>query len=290
MIKTGSFCLLVVLFISCTNSKQENLIGKLRDWEQREILFPEELVFTRQGKDTVMFPIRGNYKIVSYIDSKGCTNCKMRLAEWNDFISYLDSNFLYEVPVYFFFHPKDMKEILYLLRRDNFKYPICLDINDSFNSLNNFPMDLQFQTFLLDKENKVLAIGNPVHNPKVKELYLAIIQGEDVKPNGKKNVIQTEVNVGKTIMSLGHFDWQEEQNILFILKNTGKNLLVIQDVITSCGCTKVAYLKEPVQPGDSMLLNVNYKAEYRGNFNKTITVYCNAKSSPVVLKVTGNAE
>ena len=29
---------------------------------------------------------------------------------------------------------------------------------------------MTFQTFLLDKDNKVAAIGNPVHNPKEKEV------------------------------------------------------------------------------------------------------------------------
>lgn len=44
---------------------------------------------------------------------------------------------------------------------------------------------MNFHTFLLDKDNKVLAIGNPIHNPKVKELYLKIIQGEKVEQKMK---------------------------------------------------------------------------------------------------------
>lgn len=27
-----------------------------------------------------------------------------------------------------------------------------------------------------DKDNKVMALGNPIHNPKVKELYIEVLQ------------------------------------------------------------------------------------------------------------------
>ena len=69
---------------------------------------------------------------------------------------------------------------------------------------------------------------------------------------------------------------------MFTLKNTGTNPLVVDNVSTSCGCTSVDYSKEPVRPGNSILLNVTYKADD--------PVYCNAESSPVVLRITGDAE
>ena len=48
--------------------------------------------------------------------------------------------------------------------------------------------------------------------------------------------------------------------------------------------------KEPVRPESSMTLYVAYKAEHPEHFNKTITVYCNTKASPLLLKIMGNAE
>lgn len=172
----------------------------------------------------------------------------------------------------------------------HFDYPVCIDEQDSLNKLNDFPTEMAFHTFLLDKSNKIIAIGNPIHNPKIKELYLKIIQGGEVKPDNRKLIIQTEVSVDKYTISLGHFDWQEKQKASFVLKNIGKSLLVIQDVNTSCGCTEVTYSKEPIQPGGSVVLDVSYRAETPGSFDKTITVYCNANSSPIVLRITGNAD
>ena len=96
----------------------------------------------------------------------------------------VDSTLNRPVPFVFYFHPKDMKELRYITRRDAFVYPVCFDEKDDFNRLNHFPDEMTFQTFLLDKDNRVAAIGNPVHNPKVKELYLKVLTGGEVSKSG----------------------------------------------------------------------------------------------------------
>ena len=153
--------------------------------------------------------------------------------------------------------------------------------------MNRFPSDITFQTFLLDKSNKIIAIGNPVHNPKIKDLYMNIIQG---KAASESEGIRTKVNIKSTDLSLGAFDWQQEQTVEFILENTGERLLVINDVLTPCDCTMVGYSKEPVRPKDSVALSVTYMAEQPGHFDKIIKVYCNADSSPILLRITGEAK
>ncbi len=230
-----------------------------------------------------------HFRIVSYVDSLGCISCKLRLLEWKNLMQELDSLFGKKVSVLFFMHPKIKKPLVQTLKRENFTYPICIDEEDSLNKLNHFPTDMAFQTFLLDKDNKVLAIGNPVHNPKVKELYLKIIRGDDVF-SSEQQAVKTEIVFDKTSFSFGKFDWREEQKITFTLKNIGDKPLVVEGVSTSCGCTTVDYPKEPAQPGKSLVLVVTYKAEQPEHFNKTITVYCNAETSPVKLTISGNAE
>ena len=107
-----------------------------------------------------------------------------------------------KVPFLFYFHPKDIKELRYLTRKDGFTYPVCFDGKDDFNRLNHFPEDMMFQTFLLDKENKVVAIGNPVLNPKVKELYVRLLAGSE---GTKTSATQTRVSVSQTVVDFGRF-------------------------------------------------------------------------------------
>jgi len=64
-----------------------------------------------------------------------------------------------DVPVCFFLYPRNRKELEYILKLNNFSYPVCIDEQDSLNKLNHFPSDIIFQAFLLDKNDKVVAVG-----------------------------------------------------------------------------------------------------------------------------------
>ncbi|WP_155269777.1 DUF1573 domain-containing protein, partial [Bacteroides fragilis] len=44
------------------------------------------------------------------------------------------------------------------------------------------------------------------------------------------------------------------------------------------------------KPGESLRITVIYKADHPEHFRKTITIYCNVPTSPLQLKITGNAE
>ena len=276
---------LCLFLVSCAESDKERLSKLVKEWEGKEILFPTNSIFTVQGKDTVDVHFHNtDYKIVSYIDSLGCTHCKLQLSRWMELIAEVDSLTDGGVPFFFYFHPKDMKELRMLTRRDGFTYPVCFDEKDEFNGLNHFPSKIAFQTFLLDKDNKVIALGNPILNPKVKELYVKLIAGNQ---EVKKTEIITQVSVDRTDLDFGSFRKEEKQERSFMLTNTGKELLVVHDVTTSCGCTKVEYSKEPVRPGGTLEMKVIYEADNVGRFSKAINVYCNTDNSPLRLHVKG---
>ena len=277
-----------LFFSSCEESEKERLSRLVQEWEGKEIFFPTHSTFTIQGKDTVDFDFKdAEFKIVSYIDSVGCTGCKLQLHRWKELISEVDSMTGGNVPFLFYFHPKNVNELRFLVRREAFTYPVSFDEKDDFNRLNHFPSEMMFQTFLLNNENRVIALGNPVLNPKVKELYLEQIKGNCKTASNEK---YTTVSIDSTVMDFGSFPKSEKQERSFLLTNTGNNLLVIQDIITSCGCTKVEYSKEPVRPSESLEVKVIYEAEKSEHFNKTVTVYCNSRISPIRFHVKGNAK
>ena len=274
-----------LLFISCKETKEDRINRLVHEWSGKEIVYPNNLHFTILGADTNYLP-KNEYTIVTYVDSIGCTSCKLKLMEWKRLIAQLDS--IKNTSVLFFLHPKDKKEMANILKRDKFIHPVCFDEEDAFNKLNKLPTDMTFQTFLLDKDNKVVAIGNPIHNPKVKELYFKIILGD--KAPKQANVSQTDIHLSEILVDMGTFDWRKEQKAVFEITNTGGFPLVIIDVATSCGCVSASYSKEPVRSGKKISLNVIYKADHPEYFNKVITVYCNAKGSPFQLKISGNAK
>ena len=287
MRKIVTLIMCVWMLASCQESREEAMLRLVNEWNGKEIKFPSRSVFTIQGKDTVDFEfVDADYKVVTYIDSVGCTSCKLQLPRWKQLIEEVDSLTGGSVPFLFYFHPKDLKELRYYTRRDDFTYPVCFDEKDELNQLNQFPLEMAFQTFLLDRDNKVVAMGNPVLNPKVKELYLGLVTGSRSATSSRQT---TQVSVNQTELDFGTFSKEEKQERSFVLTNTGNGLLAIQDIITSCGCTKVEYSKEPVRPGGTLEVKVTYEAEQAEYFNKTITVYCNAEDFPLRLTVKGTA-
>ena len=280
--------LFVILCFSCKETDKDLIIKLVNEWEGKEILIPSQTLFISYG-DSLIPKDRSHkdYTVITYVDSIGCISCKLQLNKWKEFMYELDSIAKNNISYLFIFHPKkrDNKELIDLLKRTHFIYPVCIDESDSINKLNHFPSDIMFQTFLVNNDNKVIAIGNPIHNPKIKELYKNIISGNDIFDE------EQETNViFDNYLDMGTFDWKKEQMTESVLQNSGRNLLVVEGVSTSCGCITVEFSKEPVQPGENLTLIVKYKAENSGYFNKTVAVYCNTKDSPIQLKIVGNAK
>lgn len=291
--KTLNLIILILLpiFFSCKNEqkeKEKHIAQLVNEWQGKQIVFPENLIFTRYLTDTTDFRIpQSEYKILVYVDSIGCTSCKLQLPKWKELIEYTSSVTKEEVPFLFFFHSKDYKEIRYLLKRDGFERPVCIDMDDRLNKLNKFPADMTFQTFLLDKDNKVTVLGNPVHNTAVKDLYLKQITG---KESPTKNMLKTTAEATETEIDFGAFDKSEIKQANIEIKNTGDNPLVIVDVSTTCGCTAATYDKRPAKPRETLRVGIKMTPKDTGFFDEVVTIKFNSiNNQPIKVGIKGNA-
>lgn len=71
----------------------------------------------------------------------------------------------------------------------------------------------------------------------------------------------------------------------FEFTNTGNEPLILSKPRSSCGCTVPSWPKEPILPGESSEIKVTYNTHKAGSFNKSVTVYSNAKT--VILRIKG---
>jgi hypothetical protein len=155
-----AFLLIVVPFLySCKGKeKKEEVKQVIIEWIGKQILFPSEFQCDFCGKDTstgyCSELFNNEYKILLYVDSIGCTDCKLRLPVWRQLMREVDSLYAGKVSFLFFFHPKEKRELQYLLKFENMKYPVFIDLEDKINQLNQFPTQMEYQCFLLDKDNK----------------------------------------------------------------------------------------------------------------------------------------
>ena len=157
--------LITVCFSSCKKNKQKDDAMKIvAEWTRKEVKFPKGIPCTSMGKDTTCVDLYSdNYKILLYVDSLGCTSCRLKLSEWKKIINESDSVFSKPPEFIFFFQPKqkDERELQQIFKSNGFRHPVFIDIENEIDKLNKFPSKPQYQCFLLDNDNKVVIVGDP---------------------------------------------------------------------------------------------------------------------------------
>lgn len=170
---TYPLCLLLsvlLLLMGCDNKKKQ-LTKLVEQWQGKEILFPEKPEMKLYGRDTLCPELFSReYKILNYIDTNGCTECRMKLYDWQLLKEEADSLNL-DVAFVFVAWVKNYKELEKIQKVNRFDTPILYDRQRQTDSLNHFPNVPGFQTFLLDADNRVILIGNPIGNKAMWNLY-----------------------------------------------------------------------------------------------------------------------
>ena len=97
------------------------------------------------------------------------------------------------------------------------------------------------------------------------------------------SVSQGSFEFEKMIHDFGMVTEGEQAKFEFNFTNTGSEPIVLSTVKASCGCTTPFYTKEPVMPGETGSIKVNYNSKGRlGAFTKSITIHSNVLKSPVL--------
>ena len=176
--------LIITMFIvfclpSCKQNKRWDSAAKIvSEWTGKEIMFPEGLSCISMDRDTTCIDVHNdNFKIVLYVDSLGCTNCRLSLSTWKKIMKESDSVFIRKPEFVFIFQPKkrDEKELSLIFRNNGFSHPVFIDQENETDRMNKFPSKPEYQCFLLDKDNKVIMVGNPATNSGIWILYKRII-------------------------------------------------------------------------------------------------------------------
>lgn len=257
----------------------------VKEWKGKKIIFPKDLQFTILETDSICsVDFNKQYKILMYIDSIGCTSCKLKIEKWMEFIKEFKPIIGDKIEYLFIFHPQKtgVKSLKAELYTNNFLTPVCFDLKDELNKINNFPQSFDFQTFLLDKENRVLVVGNPVNNTAIRELYLDILLNRKIV-----NLSTTQISLSKNIMQLGNIKQDSIVKSSVILQNIGNTSFVILGADVSCRCVSVKIDKSPILPSQKRELLIEYKPKEKGLINESVVIRGNI-SNPVEIIVRGD--
>lgn len=275
--------------VSCENKARTEVEAIVKKWIGKEIRFPDHYQTQYLGRDTVFHEVfdRG-YKIFLYVDSVGCTSCRLGLFNWYQRIQEADTLAPGRIGFVFFMQPKksELKELEYLTKRDNFRYPIFIDPENNIGRLNDFESDPRFQCFLLDRENQIVAIGNPKENPLVWDLYKEIVTGEKADVPQSKTIIE----IDRQDVEVADMKLNETSEVVFTMTNMGNMPLVVYHVESSCGCTVPQWDRKPVSPGGNVEIKVLVTPDVKGFFNKSIDIYANTDPQRIKCNIHGVVE
>lgn len=130
------------------------------------IVYPDSVKFEKN--DSV---ISQNVKILFSVDMD-CSVCRIKFAFWNEFCENMFSKYKIRVPIMAYVSGVD-RNIDERVEKEWDK-SWAYDKNEEFVIKNNL-FDDRFQAVLVDQNNVVKLIGNPMHNPDLAKLYEKIV-------------------------------------------------------------------------------------------------------------------
>lgn len=277
---------LTFLMVACTtDGKTEKYLRLVEEWQGRTIEFPSVMVDVVTG-DTIDIS-DADFTLVTYVDSAGCTVCNMRLSLWTMFINSLDDMpGDYEIVPLIVVKANDDKDLSDLVRQEAYCYPVINDKSDSLNTLNNFSEYESFRSLLLDRNHRVIAIGNPAISNSVADFYRSLISGSKTfDRSGTQGIIATPAMV-----ELGEVPVGQERSVEFTIKNQGNETVYIQDIITSCHCTTASVTDTVIPPGATIPVYVVLRDDtVSGQFQRSVHIFYRDFDNPTVLHISGTA-
>ena len=183
LFKNNAMYIHITIFIlllcgcTCPKSQMTNTLNKMIG-TQVKLCIPQMECKQASSKSN------SNFKMIVYIDSTECTPCALsHLRYWNPLIKEtknIDINYIFIIAP----KTKEIYDINVEMEITDLENSIYLDKKYVFLKNNkNIPKETMYHTFLLDMNNKVVIVGNPIGNKRVKNLFYKIIREYETKKN-----------------------------------------------------------------------------------------------------------
>ncbi|MFW5645252.1 MAG: DUF1573 domain-containing protein [Bacteroidota bacterium] len=110
------------------------------------------------------------------------------------------------------------------------------------------------------------------------------------QPGDENRLKKPKITFENTTYDFGTIPYDGYGRCYFEFVNTSDHELIVNEVKTTCGCTRPEWPEEPIKPGENGRIGISYNTKITGRFQKSIMVYSNAKNSPVKLYIKGNVK
>lgn len=124
-------------------------------------------------------------------------------------------------------------------------------------------------------------------NPASSAAALPSSPAEPAKPAGPVTSFKFE----KDAHDFGKIKQESVNKYKFKFTNSGQHPLIIENAVGSCGCTVPTYPKDPIAPGQTNEIEVEYKpGKQQGSQAKTVTITANTEPRETRLQINAFVE
>ena len=119
---------------------------------------------------------------------------------------------------------------------------------------------------------------------------LSFLNAQDIAVNDIPTLVKdnnSSLLWDKTTHDFGIIPQGIPVEVEFTLTNNGKEVLLIKEVKTTCGCTVAGFSQDPILPGENTIIKATYNAKKEGAINKVVKVYTNQNENFIPLKLKG---
>ena len=161
------------IFGSCGIFEAKAVLEKFLD---SEVILSDDFEYLHEGRDTTFDVLNGlDSKLIVYFETKSCSTCEVPyINKYQEIINY-NKWTKGKFGIVFIFAPKSesYEEVKRAIERNKTQGAIVLlDRNGGFIKQNpNIPKNRRYHIFMVDKDNKVVLVGNPLGNEKMWNLY-----------------------------------------------------------------------------------------------------------------------
>ena len=171
-----AFFVAIILCNNCSGNKDsiKKLDAELRQFKAKAITLPTNLL-AKNCEEQVLPDstlLLRPLKMVVYINQDGCQSCKLR-SLLPIYMYILENQYRENFGVVIILNTQEIEVAEFTLKEIGFCKTVFFDPDACFERLNpHLPANEQLHTFLLNNNNKVILVGNPVHNERLNDLYI----------------------------------------------------------------------------------------------------------------------
>lgn len=171
----------IILYSGC-KSNQEKVKDYIKQMESNPFAIP----YSKMScwiNDSIQLKRpweKAKMKLVVYTDSTKCSECTLKnMYMWEDFVK-LEKQYHNEFEIIYIFQTKKGlydKKLASLFYLTELFHPMYVDSKSFFSKVNpQLPKESLYHIFLLDENNSVILVGNPLFNPKLEKMLRRILQ------------------------------------------------------------------------------------------------------------------